>query len=204
MTNHESITPREHQTPILDAEPWFNLSKYTQGHFDRGKPQWFIFLWWIVEAIVFSLTPHPFNGVRRTLLKLFGAKIGKGVVIRSSARFLYPWKVTIGDYSWIGDRTYFYSLDNIIIGSHTVISQHSYLCTGSHDYNQPHFDLVTSPIIIGNGVWVASHCFIAPGVQIGANTIIGARSTVLGNIPSAKIAWGTPCKVKGDRNPPHG
>ncbi|AUC59902.1 putative colanic acid biosynthesis acetyltransferase WcaF [Cyanobacterium sp. HL-69] len=203
MTNHEPITPSKNQNPVLDTEPWFNLSKYNQNHFDRGKPLWFILLWWIVEGIIFPLTPHNFNGVRRTLLKLFGAKVGKQVVIRSSARFLYPWKVEIGDYSWIGDRTYFYSLDKIIIGSHTVISQHSYLCTGSHDYNQTTFDLITSPIMIGNGVWVASDCFIAPGVKIGANTIIGTRSTVLHNIPSTKIAWGSPCKVKCDRKPPH-
>lgn len=203
MTNHEPITPIDNKSPILDNQPWFNLSKYNQDHFDRGKPQWLIFLWWIVEGIIFPLTPHNFYGVRRALLQLFGAKIGKGVIIRSSARFLYPWKVEIGDYSWIGDRTYFYSLDKIIIGSHTVISQHNYLCTGSHDYNTVNFKLITSPITIGNGVWIASHCFVAPGVKIGANTVIGARSTVLDDIPSAKLAWGTPCKVKGDRNPPN-
>ena len=199
IMNNKTILPTDSE-PILDAKPWFDLSKYSPS-FDRGKPQWFIFLWWIVEGIIFPLTPHTFNGFRASLLRLFGAKIGKGVVIRSSVRILYPWKVEIGDYSWIGDHVYLYSLDQIKIGSHSVISQKCYLCTGSHDINDTHFGLLIAPIMIGNGVWVASDCFITPGVKIGANTVIGARSSVFKNIPSESIAWGSPCKPHQRRQP---
>ena len=186
-------------TPILDAEPLIDLSKYDQSGFDRGRPKWLILLWWLVQAIAFPLAPHNFSSFRAWLLRLFGAKVGIGVVIRPTARFNYPWKVEIGDYSWIGYDVVLYSLDKITIGSHCVISQKCYLCTGSHDIEDVAFGLITEPIAIGNGVWVASDCFIAPGVKIGANTVIGARSSVFSDIPARAVAWGSPCKPRYQR-----
>lgn len=178
----------------LDAEPWIDLRKYDQSKFDRGRPSWYILVWWLVQAIAFPITPHQIHGPRIALLRLFGAKIGKGVVIRPTARFTYPWKVEIGDYSWIGDDVVFYSLDRICIGRHCVISQKSYLCTGSHDIQTPVFSLITAPIAIGNGAWVATDCFVGPGVTIGANTVVGARSSVFKSLPAGQVCWGSPCR----------
>jgi putative colanic acid biosynthesis acetyltransferase WcaF len=174
-------------------ESFVDLRKYDQSWFDRGRPSWYILLWWLVQAIAFPLTPHPLNGLRRVLLRLFGADIGKGVLIRPTARFTYPWKISIGDYSWIGDDVVLYSLDQINIGKHCVISQKSYLCTGSHEINDPAFGLKTASITIGNGVWIAADCFIGLGVEVGANAVIGARSSVFSDIPPEQVAWGTPC-----------
>ena len=176
-----------------NAEPWVDLRQYDQSGFDRGQPGWFILWWWLVQAIAFPLSLHNFNGFRCWLLRLFGAKIGRGVIIRPTARFTYPWKIAIGDYSWIGDNVVLYSLEQISIGSHCVISQKSYLCTGSHNYQDTAFGLVTAPIRIHNGVWVAADSFLAPGVTIGANTVIGARSSVFSDIPPEQVAWGSPC-----------
>ncbi len=184
---------KSNQEPNLNLPPFLDLSKYDQSGFDRGKPSWFILIWWFVQAIAFPLSLHNCNGFRCWLLRLFGAKIGQNVIIRPTARFTYPWKVTIGDYCWIGDDVVFYSLDQIAIASHCVISQKSYLCTGSHDIKDPNFGLINAPIMIGNGVWVASDCFIAPGVKIGANAVIGARSSVFKNLPENQVAWGNPC-----------
>lgn len=180
------------ELPVLDAQPLVDLRQYDQSKFDRGRPGWFVLVWWLVQAIAFPLSPHTFNGFRRGLLRLFGAKIGLGVIIRPTARFTYPWKVEIGDYSWIGDDVVFYSLELIKLGCHCVISQESYLCTGSHDIKDSAFALITSPITIGNGVWIATDCFVAPGVQIGANAVIGAKSSVFRNIPAQQVCWGTP------------
>ena len=185
--------------PILDAESWVDLKHYNSSQHDRGRASWVVILWWLIQGVFFPLSLHNLNGFRSWLLRLFGAKIGRGVVIRPSARFTYPWKVTIGDYSWIGDDAVLYSVDHIAIGSHCVVSQKSYLCTGSHEVTDSNFSLITAPIHIGNGVWIASDCFVAPGVAIGANTVIGARSSVFGNIPAQKIAWGSPCSVYRDR-----
>lgn len=183
----------------FDVQPLVDLSKYDQSNFERGKPGWLIILWWLVQAIAFPLSLHNLNGFRCWILRLFGAKIGHKVVIRPTARFTYPWKVTIGDYSWIGDDVVFYSIDQITIGSHAVVSQKCYLCTGSHDIKKQSFPLVTAPIKIGNGVWIATDCFVAPGVTVGANSVIGARSSVFKDIIPQQVAWGSPCKAHHKR-----
>ena len=183
-------------TPILDAEPLSDLRNYDQSWFDRGRPNWYILLWWLVQGVAFPLSLHNWDWFRRGLLRCFGAKIGRGVKIRPTARFTYPWRVEIGDYSWIGDDVVFYSLDWLTIGTHCVISQKSYLCTGSHDLQDRAFGLVTQPINIGNGVWIAADCFIASGVKIGANAAIGARGSVFSDILEGQVAWGTPCRPR--------
>lgn len=182
-----------------NAPALVDLRRYDQSWFERGRPGWYILLWWLVQALLFPLTPHSAHGLRVWLLRRFGARIGRGVSIRPTARFTYPWKVKIGDYSWVGDDVVFYSLDQITLGEHCVISQKSYLCTGSHDPQDPAFGLQTAPIVIGNGAWLATDCFVAPGVQIGANAVIGARSTVLKDIPNQQVCWGSPCQPRYER-----
>jgi putative colanic acid biosynthesis acetyltransferase WcaF len=184
------------EMPVRSAKPWVDLRKYDQSWFDRGRAGWFIVLWWLVQGVAFPLSPHFSHGFRRWLLRLFGARIGAGVLIRPTARFTYPWKIEIGDFSWIGDDVVLYSLDRIRIGEHCVISQECYLCTGNHDMADPAFGLVTAPVEIGNGVWVAADCFIGPGVRIGANAVIGARSSVFANMPASQVCWGSPCKPR--------
>jgi putative colanic acid biosynthesis acetyltransferase WcaF len=180
----------------LTAPALVDLRQYDQSWFDRGRPGWYILLWWLVQAIVFPLTPHSAHGVRVGILRRFGAKLGQGVSIRPTVRFTYPWKVAVGDYSWIGDDVVLYSLDQITIGAHCVISQKTYLCTGSHNIHDPAFGLRTAPIAIGNGAWIASDCFVAPGVEIGANAVVGARSTVLKSMPNQQVCWGSPCQPR--------
>ena len=102
----------------------------------RGRNAFVVQLWWIVQSIFFKNSPQFMYGFRRFLLGIFGAKIGKKVIIRPTVRTTYPWKVSIGDYSMVGDDVVLYSLGEIEIGKHVVISQKSYLCTGSHDYLQ--------------------------------------------------------------------
>lgn len=181
------------QSSNNDHTAFVDLRKYDQSSFDRGRPGWYVLLWWLVQAIAFPLSPQPLYIFRVFILRLFGAKVGQGVVIRPTARFTYPWKVIIGDYSWIGDDVVLYSIDQINIGSQCVISQKSYLCTASHDIQDPAFGLKTASININNGVWVATDCFIAPGVTIGANTVVGARSSVFKSLPSGQVCWGNPC-----------
>ena len=192
----ENAEPDSKSSISVSEKSLVDLRTYDISNFDRGRPAGIVLLWWLVQAIAFPLSLHNFNNFRCFLLRLFGAKIVTGVVIRSSARFIFPWKVKIGDYSWIGDDVVFYSADCIEVGSHSVISQKSYLCTGSHDITKSSFDLVTAPINIGNGVWVATDCFVAAGVDIGSNSVIGARSSVMKSIPQQQVAWGIPCKCR--------
>ncbi|MGJ3245811.1 MAG: hormogonium polysaccharide biosynthesis acetyltransferase HpsU [Elainellaceae cyanobacterium] len=185
--------------PDVSAAPLVDLSRYDQSWFNRGRSGWIVLLWWLVQAIAFPLTPHPSSGVRIALLRLFGAQIGHHVIIRPTARFTFPWKVKIGDYSWIGDDVVFYSLEQIHIGQHSIISQKCYLCTGSHDIHDPAFNLKVAPITIGNGVWIATDCFLGPGVHIGSNAVIGARSSVFSSMPDQQVCWGSPCRPRYQR-----
>ncbi|MBD0379784.1 WcaF family extracellular polysaccharide biosynthesis acetyltransferase [Paenibacillus sedimenti] len=170
------------------------LNKYNQDWYSRGRSKLIVMLWWFVQSTLFRLSLHNMYGWRRFLLILFGAKIGKGVRVRASAKFLYPWKVEIGNHSWIGDQVEFYSLDYIKVGEQCVISQKSYLCTGSHDIQDPQFGLVTKPILIENGAWVATDVFVYPGVSIREKAVVAARSTVTKDVPRNEVHAGMPAK----------
>ncbi|MGB3296341.1 MAG: WcaF family extracellular polysaccharide biosynthesis acetyltransferase [Phormidesmis sp.] len=178
----------------LGASPWVNLSQYHQPGYEAGGSRAKVMLWWLVQAIAFPLSLHTAHWWRCWLLRLFGAKIGQQVMIRPTARITYPWNIEIGDNSWVGDDVVLYSLVPIRLGQHCVISQKSYLCTGSHDISDPRFGLVTGEIVVENGAWIATDCFIGPDVRVGANAVIGARSTVLQTMPPGQICFGTPCK----------
>ncbi|MED0935340.1 WcaF family extracellular polysaccharide biosynthesis acetyltransferase [Bacillus mobilis] len=171
-----------------------DLSKYNQSWYSRGKSGVIVLLWWFIQGTVFKFSLHNMYGWRSFLLRLFGAKLGKGVKVRSSAKFTYPWKISIGDHSWIGDNVQFYSLEEIYIGANCVISQESYLCTGSHDVQDPYFGLITKPIHVKDGAWIASDVFVYPGVTIHELGVAAARSTVLKDIPSNEIHAGFPAK----------
>jgi putative colanic acid biosynthesis acetyltransferase WcaF len=120
--------------------------------------------------------------------------VGRGVIVRPTATITYPWKVEIGDNSWIGDDVVVYSLGSITIGKNSVISQRSYLCAGSHDYNSESFDIFASPIVIQDEVWIATDVFVAPGVTVGKGAVIGSRSSVYRDMPEGMICMGIPAK----------
>jgi len=175
------------------------LDKFQLPDNFRGRPVWLVQLWWLIQDTLFRLSPQFMYGWRRFLLRLFGAKIGKGVLLRPTVRVTYPWKVSVGDYSWLGDDVVLYSLGEITIGTHTVISQKAYICTGNHDFTKHTFDIYALPIKIGNQVWIATDVFVAPGTSIGDGAVVGARSTVLHDLPPGKICYGSPAKPVRDR-----
>ncbi|MDP5076770.1 MAG: putative colanic acid biosynthesis acetyltransferase [Nonlabens sp.] len=168
------------------------------AHF-RGRGAFTVQLWWLVQSTLFAWSPQFMYGWRRFLLRCFGAKVGSKVIIRPTARLQFPWKVKLGDYCWIGDDVVLYSLGEIEIGANTVISQRSYICTGTHDMNVPSFDIYSLKIIIEEQCWIATDVFVAPGVTIGRGTVVGARSSVFKNLPAGKICMGNPAKVVKDR-----
>ena len=182
-----------------------DLSRFRVPATFRCRSGWYVQLWWLIQASLFAWSPQVLYGWRRFLLRFFGAKIGKGVIIRPSTRITYPWKVSIGDFAWVGDDVVLYSLGEIDIGANAVVSHRCYLCTGSHDYTQPTFDIYAKPILIGAEAWLATDVFVAPGVRIGRGAVVGARSSVFEDIPELMVAKGTPAKpfkkreLSGDR-----
>ena len=176
-----------------------NLSNFKIPKKFRGASIVKVQLWWFIYSFFFKPSPQFMYAWRRTLLRLFGAEIGRKVIIRSSAEIIYPWKVSIGENSWIGDRVVLYSLGNIKIGNDTVIPQECYLCSGTHKYNSDDFDIMSKDIIIGSKCWIATDVFIAPGIIIGDAAIVGARSSVFTNLDSQKIYVGSPAKFLKER-----
>ena len=165
----------------------------------RGRNAFVVQLWWLVQSLFFKNSPQFLYGFRRFLLRLFGAKIGKNVIIRPTVRITYPWKVVIGDFSWIGDDVVLYSLGEIEIGENVVISQKSYLCAASHDYLKQDFPIFEKKISIEDQCWLATDVFIAPGITIGKGTVVGARSSVYKNVPANKVCVGNPAKIIRER-----
>lgn len=165
----------------------------------RGGSAFVVQLWWMVQSTLFQWSPQFAYGFRRWLLRCFGARVGRGVIIRPSVRITYPWKVSIGDYAWIGDDVVLYSLGEIEIGTHAVVSQKSYLCASDHDYTQVDFPIRARKIAIGAEAWVAADVFVAPGVSIGQGAVIGARSSVFTDMPAGMVCFGYPCKPVKER-----
>lgn len=165
----------------------------------RGRSVLVVQFWWIVQATLFALSPQVLYGWRNVLLRLFGAQVGAGVIVRPSARVTYPWKVSIGDRSWIGDGVELYSLGPIEIGKDAVISQRSYLCTGSHDMTRPSFDIYAEPIVVEDEAWVCSDVFVHPGVTVARGSVVAARSVLRASTTPYDIYAGYPAKRVGSR-----
>ena len=160
----------------------------------RGRSAWFVQIWWLVQATLFRCSPQVAYAWRRWLLRLFGAKIGKGVLIRSTVEITYPWKLSIGDWSWIGDSVTLYTLGHITVGDNVVVSQNSYICSASHDYTTPSFEILSRPVFIESEAWLASEVFVSPGVRIGYGAVVGVRSLVLSDLPEMMVCVGQPAK----------
>jgi len=158
--------------------------------------------WMLVQATVYRAIPSRFPAIQNAVLRLFGARIGKGTHLRRTARIRHPWLLTIGDYAAVGDNVDVYNLGPIIIGNHTTISQNAHLCAGTHDYTKPHLPLVRAGITIGDGVWVCADAFIGPNVGVGDNCIVGARAVVTRSVPANTIVAGNPAKPVRERPMP--
>jgi len=156
-------------------------------------------LWGIVWLALFRPTPRICHNWRRLLLRLFGAKIGRGVHVHSSARIWAPWNVQMGDHSCLGSDVDCYSVAPIVIGPHATVSQYCFLCTASHDIEQPDLPLVASPIEIGEGAWVAADAFIGPGVKVGVGGVVGARSSVFRDVAAWTVVAGNPARFLKQR-----
>jgi putative colanic acid biosynthesis acetyltransferase WcaF len=171
------------------------LRDYDNSDFDRGAPRWMEALW-VAMKIVFFLGPIPWpSQLRVWLLRLFGARIGEGVVIRSGVHITFPWCVEIGSDVWLGEEVLLLSLATIVIENDVCISQRAFLCTGSHDFRTKTFDLVTLPITVRSGSWIAAQAFVGPGVEIGSGSLISAGSVVLDTIPPRSLVRGNPGTV---------
>lgn len=156
--------------------------------------------WGVAWVLLFRPTPRPFNAWRRAVLRAFGARIGRGVVVQASVRIWAPWNLEMGPHSCMGGQVDCYSVAPIRVGAYATVSQHSFLCTASHDVDSPDMALTTSPISIGDHAWVAAAAFVGPGVVVGEGAVVGARSSVFKDVPPWTVVAGSPARVLRQRS----
>ena len=151
-----------------------------------------LFLWILISGIIFqSSIPFPIL-LKKILLKLFGAKIGDGFVIKSKVNIKYPWKLIIGNHVWIGEGVWIDNLDFVNIHSNVCISQGAMLLTGNHDYRSSSFDLMMGPILLKEGVWIAAKSVVCPNVTCEKNSILTVGSILQKNTKENGIYKGNP------------
>jgi putative colanic acid biosynthesis acetyltransferase WcaF len=169
-----------------------NLAAYSQANFDRGASLAREALWVLTSFLLFRLCPLKFSALKCAALRCFGARVGRGVIIKPNLRITFPWRLTLGDHVWLGEECWILNLASITIEDHVCISQRAFLCTGNHDYKSPTFDLITKPIRIERGAWIGANAFIGPGVTVGAHAVVTAGAVVTTNLPPDGIFRGNP------------
>ncbi|MDP2738102.1 MAG: WcaF family extracellular polysaccharide biosynthesis acetyltransferase [Pseudorhodobacter sp.] len=165
------------------------LDHFSNAAFDRGASRPKEVIWLIANGLLIS-SWLPGSGWRSALLRAFGARIGKGVVIKPGVRVKFPWRLVVGDHVWIGEDVWIDNLDQVSIGAHSCLSQGAYLCTGSHDWTDPQFGLVTKPIRIAGECWVGARSVLAPGTTMERGAVLAMGGLGRGLLDAGMIHVG--------------
>jgi putative colanic acid biosynthesis acetyltransferase WcaF len=148
--------------------------------------------WYLVKVMFFlSALPYP-NGLKCVVLRLFGAKVGSGVIIKPRVNIHFPWKLKIGNDVWIGEEVFLLNFEQLTVGNNVCISQRAFLCGGNHDFRIPEMPYRNGKITLMDGVWIGASVFVSPGVTVGTDSVVTAGSVVTGNLLPNGIYKGNP------------
>lgn len=174
-----------------------DLSRYNNEWFDEGAGVIKRSFWFITNVLFFINPLNPISSIKVRLLRLFGAQIGKGVVIKPGVNIKYPWKLQVGNYTWIGEKVWIDNLDQTIIGSNCCLSQGALLLNGNHNYKKHTFDLIINPIILEDGVWIGAKSVVTGGVTCHSLSVLAVQSVTSSDLEANSIYRGNPAvKVK--------
>lgn len=148
--------------------------------------------WYFINVLFFINPLNPFSKLKVGLLKLFGARIGTGVLIKPGVNIKYPWKLTIGNHCWIGEKVWIDNLEVVAIGNNVCISQGAMLLTGNHNFTKPTFDLMVKPITLEDGAWIGTRAVVCPGVTVGEHAVLAVGSVATKNMEAFGIYQGNP------------
>lgn len=177
-----------------------DLSAYNNHPFNPGGTAFKRLLWYYVNALFFKTSVIPSSAFKVFLLRAFGAKIGKNVTIKPCVNIKYPWFVSIGDQSWIGEKVWIDSLVMINIGAHVCLSQGAILLTGSHNYKKTSFDLLTKGLILEDGVWIGAGAIVNLGITAASHSVLTSGSVATTNLDPYAIYQGNPAVKIRERN----
>lgn len=171
-----------------------DLSSYDNSWYKPGRGVLLRTIWYFINALLFNSYLFPFSGLKVFLLRLFGAQIGKGCVIKPKVNIKYPWKLKVGDYCWIGEKVWIDNLAEVEIGNNVCLSQGAMLLCGNHDYKKTTFDLIVKPIIIKEGAWIGAQSVVCPGVIVGSYAVLSVASVATTELEENFIYSANPAK----------
>ena len=171
-----------------------DLARYDNSWYSPGRGLLIRSLWFFLGLPILRSSLNPSSALKRGLLRMFGAKLGKKVVLKPGVVVKYPWLLSIGENSWIGEGVCFDNVAGIDVGANVCISQAVYLCTGNHDWSDPDFRLVLGPIVVGSGTWLCLRSTICPGVTIGESAVVCAGAVVTRDVPAEEVHAGNPAR----------
>jgi putative colanic acid biosynthesis acetyltransferase WcaF len=180
--------------------PVINLADAPGEKAAWDRPKYQVYLWSIVELVLVTNPWQISSSLRVRALRLFGAEIGRGVIFRPRTRVKFPWKLHIGDRSWIGEGVWFHNQDHVFIGSDVVLSQEAFLTTGSHAHRRD-MALITRPITVEDGAWVTSRAILLGGAHIGRSALVRPLTVVAGRVSPNSIVSGPNAEKVGTRFP---
>ena len=174
-----------------------DLSVYTTGNYNIGANPIKRLLWYFTNVLFFINPLNPSGSIKNVLLRLFGAKIGKGVIIKPNVNIKYPWKLEIGDYTWIGEKAWIDNLGNVVIGKNCCLSQGAFILCGNHNFKKQAFDLMVKEITLEDGVWIGAKSIVAPGVVCKSHSVLAVNSVATTTLEEYSIYRGNPAeKIK--------
>lgn len=172
-----------------------DLQNYTNADFSTGKGFLIRTIWFYTNALLFKSYLLPISSLKVHLLRLFGAKIGRGVVIKPNVNIKYPWRLSVGEYTWIGEEVWIDNLAQVTIGSNCCLSQGAFLLCGNHNYKKATFDLITQPIVLEDGVWIGAKSIVCPGVVAKTHAVLTVQSVATTEMDAYFIYRGNPATL---------
>ena len=172
----------------LDIASNRSVQKYSSGEMIRR-------VLWAFGQWLFRFSPRPCFGWRRFVLRCFGARLGGHVHVYPSTRIYFPWNLTVGDWTAIGEEALIYNLGPVTLGQKVTVSHRAHLCAGTHDYTRPELPLLKPPIEIADQAWICADAFVGPGVKIGEGAVVGARAVVVKDVEPWTVVAGNPARV---------
>lgn len=175
------------------------LANYSKGSYTPGASLIKILAWWYFGQPILRSRILPISAIKVCILRIFGSHIGDNVIIKPGVVIKYPWRLSVGDYVWIGEDVWIDNLAKVSFEDNVCVSQGAYLCTGSHNWSIESFDLITEPIVIKRKAWIAAFSRVGPGVTIGEGAVLTLGSVAVHSLDGGRIYGGNPAKEKSRR-----
>jgi putative colanic acid biosynthesis acetyltransferase WcaF len=159
---------------------------------DIGASRFKQLCWYFTNILFFKNPLNIFSSLKVFLLRAFGGKIGKGVVIKPAVNIKFPWKLRVGDHCWIGEEVWIDNLSDVTIGKNVTLSQGCLLLTGSHDHRRTTFDFLTAPIQLEDGAWIGAKAVVSGGITCRSHSILALNSVAEKDLEPYTIYKGNP------------